>query len=84
MTGLVARLEIAGLVLRRTDASDGRATLVEITPAGSSYLRSLHQQRAEVLADYVRQLPRDDQQALVAAAHALAELADQPLASEGV
>ena len=34
MTRTVQRLERAGLVVRRPDHSDGRATLVDSTPAG--------------------------------------------------
>ena len=34
MTGLVTRMETAGLVTRRPDPTDGRATLVFVTDAG--------------------------------------------------
>jgi DNA-binding MarR family transcriptional regulator len=83
MTGVVARLEAAGLVARRADPTDGRATLVEITRAGRAYLRTLHRRRADVLADHVRRLAPHEQQALVDAAAALSALVDQPLLTEG-
>jgi DNA-binding MarR family transcriptional regulator len=83
MTGLVGRLEAAGLVDRRPDPSDGRATLVEITDDGRAYMRDLHRRRADVLADHVAQLPEDDRRALLRAAPALAALASRPLTSEG-
>ena len=35
LTPLLGRLERAGLVVRRPSATDGRAVLVELTPAGS-------------------------------------------------
>jgi DNA-binding MarR family transcriptional regulator len=83
MTGLVGRLEAAGLVDRRPDPSDGRATLVTITAAGRDYMRDLHRRRAEVLADHVAQLPDDERHALLRAAPALAALASRPLISDG-
>ena len=40
MTGLVQRLEAAGLVSRESDPGDGRAALIAVTPAGSAALSS--------------------------------------------
>jgi DNA-binding MarR family transcriptional regulator len=79
MTGLVARLEAAGLVQRRQDPTDGRATLVEVTPVGTAYLVSLHRQRAATLAEHLRRLDLEEQRLLVAAVGALHSLTDQPL-----
>ena len=83
MTGLVARLEAAGLVQRRPDPSDGRATLVEVTTAGHDYLRDLRRRRAETLTGHLQELDPAHQQALVAAAAALQALAARPVAGEG-
>jgi DNA-binding MarR family transcriptional regulator len=83
MTGLLVRLEAADLVTRRPDPSDGRATLVQITPAGSDYVRSLHSRRAGAVADLLHGLSPDHRQALLAAADALEALAGQPLDNEG-
>lgn len=84
MTGLVARLEAAGLVTRRADPTDGRATLVTITPAGSDYMRALHRRRAETVADHLRLLPAAEQRSLARAAAALELLASQPLQHEAI
>ena len=83
MTGLVARLEAAGLVDRRPDPTDGRATLVTITAAGREHMRDLHRRRAEVLAAQVATLPEPERRALLRAAPALADLASRPSTPEG-
>lgn len=83
MTGLVARLEGAGLVVRQPDPTDGRATLVSVTAAGRDFMRDLHRRRAEVLAAQVDSLPEAERRALLRAAPALARLADRPATSEG-
>ncbi|GAY07779.1 MarR family winged helix-turn-helix transcriptional regulator [Pseudonocardia sp. N23] len=78
MTGLVARLESAGLVARAPDPTDGRATLVSLTTAGQAYLRERHRLRAETVVMRLRSLPAADRRALLAALPALGRLADQP------
>jgi DNA-binding MarR family transcriptional regulator len=83
MTGLVARLEAAGLVERRPDPTDGRATLVTITAAGSDYMRDLHRRRADLLAEQIATLPEAERRALLRAAPALADLATRPTSTEG-
>jgi DNA-binding MarR family transcriptional regulator len=79
MTSLVGRMAAAGLVDRQADPSDGRATLVCLTPAGVAYVEQIHQRRAEVIARHVRGLPPAQLQSLVGALDALASLADQPI-----
>lgn len=49
MTGLVSRLEAAGLVERRADPSDGRAVLVELTVAGRALIEDRRARRAAAL-----------------------------------
>jgi DNA-binding MarR family transcriptional regulator len=54
--------EQAGLVERRPDPIDGRASLVQLTPSGHALLdRILAAQRAEILAA-IAEWPADDQQ----------------------
>jgi DNA-binding MarR family transcriptional regulator len=84
MTGLVSRLADAGLVERRQDPNDGRATLVAITPAGREHLRSLRQRRAEVLAERIACLPAAERRALTTAAAALQALSELPPTPEGL
>jgi DNA-binding MarR family transcriptional regulator len=50
MTRTVQRLERAGFVRRRRDPADGRATLVESTPAGSALRNRVEQLWAELEA----------------------------------
>jgi DNA-binding MarR family transcriptional regulator len=77
MTGLIARLAAAGLVERGPDPTDGRATLVSITPAGRDWLAQRHAQRAQRVAAQLRRLPEADRSALLAATAALTHLAAQ-------
>jgi DNA-binding MarR family transcriptional regulator len=46
MTGLVSRLQAAGLVVRRADPRDGRAVLVELTVAGRALIEDRRDRRA--------------------------------------
>jgi DNA-binding MarR family transcriptional regulator len=78
MTGLVGRMESAGLVTRRPDPSDGRATLVSATDAGAAYLAELHRARARTIAARLDQLTPAHRRALGRAAEALAALAETP------
>jgi DNA-binding MarR family transcriptional regulator len=79
MTGIVDRLEAAGLVRRQPDPADGRAALVAITPAGHDYLMSSRRQRAALVAAHIGTLEPAQQQALAAAASALQALAACPI-----
>jgi DNA-binding MarR family transcriptional regulator len=83
MTGLVGRLEAAGLVERGPDESDGRATLVTLTDAGREFLRTFHSERAAAVAEHLRELPAEQQRALLAAADALEALASRPIHFDG-
>jgi len=74
MTGIVGRLEAAGLVVRRPDPADGRAVLVSATRAGRDYIGDRHAARAAFVADRITTLSDDDRRALLAATRALAAL----------
>ena len=80
MTGLVTRLEAAGLVERGSDPRDRRAALVALTENGRRYLHDVRALRSETLVDHLAALPGEQQHALRAAAPALAALAARPLA----
>jgi DNA-binding MarR family transcriptional regulator len=54
MGQLVADLERQGLVTRKPDPADGRATLVQFTDAGWAYLRDAHEVKKELEADYAQ------------------------------
>jgi DNA-binding MarR family transcriptional regulator len=79
MTGVVARLESAGYVRRSPDPTDGRATLVEMTPDGRAFLRDLRRRRAETLTMHLSSLAPEHQRALLDAATALDAIAACPL-----
>ena len=65
MTRTVQRLERAGFVRRRPDPYDGRATLVESTPAGMALRASIERFWAELEADTVGGMPASQQRQLL-------------------
>jgi DNA-binding MarR family transcriptional regulator len=75
MTQLVTRLERDGLAVRSPDPSDGRAVLVQITPAGAKAVESRRQERTGRLAALVDQLDPHHRQALAASLPAFLEMA---------
>jgi DNA-binding MarR family transcriptional regulator len=64
MTELVGRLEREGLVTRLSDPTDGRATLVHITPSGSTRLAQRVRQVRDRVVELLEMLPADDQATL--------------------
>ena len=75
MTVLVRVMEESGLVERRGDPSDKRVTLVWLTEAGASYVRSRHRKGVQAFAKLIDGLPDDEVEALTAALPALQHLA---------
>ncbi|HZX03283.1 MarR family transcriptional regulator [Kribbella sp.] len=71
-TSVVDDLESAGLVARRPDPHDRRATLVTLTPAGRQILTTLRQKRHDVMARQLARLTPQDQQTLAHLLHRLA------------
>ncbi|ORA07527.1 hypothetical protein BST14_27370 [Mycobacterium arosiense ATCC BAA-1401 = DSM 45069] len=65
MTQLVQRLERQGLMTRCSDPSDGRATLVAITPAGREVMARRRQVRAQRLAELLETLTDQQQERLL-------------------
>lgn len=76
MTTLVRVLEETGLVERRGDASDKRVTLVCLTEAGVSYVRTRRQAGIHAFERLLGELTGDEVEALVAALPALKHLAE--------
>jgi len=74
MTGLLQRMESAGLVERREDPDDGRASLIGITDAGHEALQARRQQQDAVIAAKLAHLAPEDLAALDAAVAALTHL----------
>lgn len=75
MTRTLRDLERLGLVSRIPDASDGRSILVSVTEAGEHEVLRARSARAELLADLLLKLDRDDVVALRDALGALERLA---------
>lgn len=74
MTGLVQRLESAGLVERRADPADGRAALIAITVPGLEALMARRRSHDTRLAAAISSLSTADRAALDAATPALTHL----------
>lgn len=55
-TRLIAELEKRGLVSRTVDPDDGRAFLIEVTPAGESEVLRARSARAQMVADLLESL----------------------------
>jgi DNA-binding MarR family transcriptional regulator len=73
-TRVLARLVAAGLVERIRDPTDGRSAIVSATPGGRALLRRLRQRKTAYLARRMRELPREDVEALAHAAEVLERL----------
>src|SRR5215212_7722787 len=71
MTGLVQRLEAAGLVSRTSDARDGRVALIDITPLGRQALERRRSAQDAIIIDRLAGLSPDKLAAIEAALPAL-------------
>ncbi|WP_037075178.1 MarR family winged helix-turn-helix transcriptional regulator [Pseudonocardia spinosispora] len=73
LTSAVAKLEHDGLIDRRPDPSDGRASMLSLTPAGESIVTRRHTERAQRLGSLIDRLPPTDRTRLLG----IAEVLDQ-------
>ena len=76
LTSLVAKLERDGLVSRRRDPRDGRATLISLTHDGREIIRSRHADRTAKLSRLADQLNEQERDALAGCAGVLARLTE--------
>jgi len=76
LSRVIAHLDEAGLVRRRTDAEDRRAALVEVTAAGRRTHDRLRAERGRLLAEGLGRLRPTDRAQLEAALPALEALVD--------
>lgn len=83
ITRVVGKLEAAGLVRRRPDATDGRVSRVELSPAGRRQLDTGRTRRTAWLATRLRDLPPEDLVRLEEAAGVLERLTSAPGAESG-
>ncbi|MGV9675002.1 MarR family transcriptional regulator [Nocardia sp. NPDC003482] len=83
LTQLVSRLERDGLVERRPDPTDRRATLVRLTAAGRRVGRSRHDDRVRHLAPLVARLSPADRTTLARALPVLGRLVELDREAKG-
>ena len=76
-TRIVARLSEAGLIDRAADPSDGRCSLISITPEGSEHLRTLRRRKDAYLAQRLAELPERDVATLRRAAAILERMLEE-------
>ena len=69
-TRMSARLRRKGLLIRRTDPSDRRATRLEITAAGEAVVRTVMTRRQGVIGRIARRIPDDRRHTMVESMHA--------------
>jgi DNA-binding MarR family transcriptional regulator len=80
ITRILQRMERAGLVARRTDATDQRQTLVALTDTGRDLQHRLDAAMAEYVAATLARIPEHDRRELARILPVWRELADQALA----
>jgi DNA-binding MarR family transcriptional regulator len=73
---MAPKLEAAGLLRRRPDPNDKRASTVEATTKARKLLERVRSERSDVLARLLDDLDDQDRQAIEAALPALEKLAD--------
>lgn len=81
LTSLVAKLEQDGLLQRAPDPTDGRASLLSLTPIGQEIVHSRHANRVAKLAALVDRLTPDERAVLAGSIdvlHRLTDLAEDP------
>lgn len=78
MTKVIENLEARGMLRRAPHPTDGRQYLVSRTETAEAFVAASRQLRTAWLASHLAGLPPADQQAIVAAAPALARLAELP------
>ena len=59
ITGLAKRLEKKGLLIKRSNTSDERTKILEITPKGSETLKNIFQEKEEHLKKYLSKYSDD-------------------------
>ncbi|KAJ8141693.1 hypothetical protein OY671_005143 [Metschnikowia pulcherrima] len=80
LSGIVDRLEAAGMASRRPDPQDGRVRLVAATPRGAAAVRRLVAQEDEPLTDLLDRLDVADSRASTAGIEALTRAAESAAA----
>jgi DNA-binding MarR family transcriptional regulator len=77
VTRLLVRLEAAGLIARAADPTDGRSSLITVTPAGRDLLRELRLRKDAFLARRLGELDAEERATLGRAATILERLLEE-------
>ena len=65
ITGIAKRLEKDGFVLKKSDPSDERVTILEITPKGKRTLKNIENEKDERLERMLKNLSNDEKLDLI-------------------
>jgi DNA-binding MarR family transcriptional regulator len=76
-TRLIASLESSGLVVRTSDPSDRRSSLITTTPEGRDLMRTLRTRKDAYLARRLTKLTADERETLARAAELLERLLEE-------
>jgi DNA-binding MarR family transcriptional regulator len=76
-TRLLTRLTEEGYVTRTADPTDGRSSIVDISPAGRTALNRLRKRKTAYLVKRMRELPEDDVETLTRAAAILEQVLEE-------
>ncbi len=77
MTALIGSLERSGMVERRPDPADGRASLIAITDSGAAYMQERVREHVHMLAVGIDAMSERRRSELFSATDALVELAER-------
>jgi DNA-binding MarR family transcriptional regulator len=76
LSRIVKVLDERGLIRRLPDPSDMRAARVEVTPEGARLHEQVREQRTQVLSEWLKRLPAETAEQLLAAVPAMEALAE--------
>ena len=65
ITGIAKRLEKDGFVLKKSDPSDERVTILEITPKGKRTLKNIENEKDKRLGRMLKNLSNDEKLDLI-------------------
>jgi len=77
-TRIAAALEREGLILRATDPSDGRASLLSVSPKGHALMKRLRKRKNAYLSKRLRPMEEGDLEVLERAAEVLERMLEDP------
>ena len=60
MTGIAKRLEKNGFIIRKSDASDERITLLEITPKGRQAIKNISVEKDDLIKTYLKSFSKEE------------------------